>query len=814
MAFPWDRHGTETEAPGSGGRPGLRGPGRGGAGRPRVQGRAVASRRVSGAMVALLLLPPEAGDRASQRCRLGPRALAALGLGLGSPLRVCLPGGSALCSAWPRRDQAEGFLQLDTTCVSPGLLERPGPGRGLRLSLGQLEPLSSVKLRRVRVRTVQVPGPWGEVGPAVPADAELLLLKELLRGLFLRPAFVVTAEAAAWPGLFLVEVAAVEPELCPGGAGLMGPGTQLEVAERLNLDQFRARGRGPGLGLGLGLGGLQHSAAPLREMLNLPLRFPQTLRRLGLSCPRGLLLLGPPGVGKTALLRAVAHDLAAPLILASPATLRGSRPGDSEQRLRRLFAQAQARARAKPCILFIDDIESLFPRRAAAGSRPEDRLVAQLLTLMDGLTPRSRLVVVAASNCPEALDPALRRPGRFDREILIGVPTMSQRQSILKVVTSSMPLRADVDLSWLAEATSGYVGADLTALCREAALQLVRRSSQDTANKEITFADFCEAIKIVQPSCLRSSIGLTDFKPVHWNQIGGLDQVKLKLKQSIQWPVLYPQAFERMGVTPTRGILLCGPPGCAKTTLVKAAASSYRCSFLSISGADLFSPFVGDSEKILAQVFKQARAAAPSILFLDEIDSIFGSRSFDGANGRSVKERVLSVLLNEMDGIGQPLIGRRISERNMLASEANQVEPTKKFQEVCNKNVIVVAATNRPDLLDDALLRPGRFDQIILVPSPDEKTRLSILRICTSKTPLDDVSLEGLAAETAGFTGADIQNLCKEAALLALQENGLDAAAVKHEHFLKCLQSLKPSLSGQQLHFYHHLFSTVTQEIT
>ncbi|XP_060709038.1 spermatogenesis-associated protein 5-like protein 1 isoform X2 [Hemiscyllium ocellatum] len=712
MAFPWDRHGTETEAPGSGGRPGLRGPGRGGAGRPRVQGRAVASRRVSGAMVALLLLPPEAGDRASQRCRLGPRALAALGLGLGSPLRVCLPGGSALCSAWPRRDQAEGFLQLDTTCVSPGLLERPGPGRGLRLSLGQLEPLSSVKLRRVRVRTVQVPGPWGEVGPAVPADAELLLLKELLRGLFLRPAFVVTAEAAAWPGLFLVEVAAVEPELCPGGAGLMGPGTQLEVAERLNLDQFRAR------------------------------------------------------------------------------------------------------ARAKPCILFIDDIESLFPRRAAAGSRPEDRLVAQLLTLMDGLTPRSRLVVVAASNCPEALDPALRRPGRFDREILIGVPTMSQRQSILKVVTSSMPLRADVDLSWLAEATSGYVGADLTALCREAALQLVRRSSQDTANKEITFADFCEAIKIVQPSCLRSSIGLTDFKPVHWNQIGGLDQVKLKLKQSIQWPVLYPQAFERMGVTPTRGILLCGPPGCAKTTLVKAAASSYRCSFLSISGADLFSPFVGDSEKILAQVFKQARAAAPSILFLDEIDSIFGSRSFDGANGRSVKERVLSVLLNEMDGIGQPLIGRRISERNMLASEANQVEPTKKFQEVCNKNVIVVAATNRPDLLDDALLRPGRFDQIILVPSPDEKTRLSILRICTSKTPLDDVSLEGLAAETAGFTGADIQNLCKEAALLALQENGLDAAAVKHEHFLKCLQSLKPSLSGQQLHFYHHLFSTVTQEIT
>ncbi|XP_078097265.1 ATPase family gene 2 protein homolog B [Mustelus asterias] len=745
---------------------------------------------------ALHLLPPGAGDRGSQRCRLGPRALAALGLRPGSPLRVCLPGGAALCAAWPRGDRAEGLLQLDTKCVSPGLLGRPC--RGLSLGLGQLQPLSSVRLRRVRVRVVLEAGaPRGEAGAGAWE-----LLREPLRGVYLRPGFVVVEpEPAAWPGLLRLEVRAVEPELGPGSAGLLGPGARLEVEAVLRPEQLRARG--------LGLGGLEQAASPLREMLSLPLRFPKALGRLGLPCPRGVLLLGPPGVGKSALLRALARELGLPLLEASPAALLGSRPGQSEQRLRRLFGQAQAQARAGPCLLFIDDMETLFPRRAAAGSGPEERLVGQLLTLMDSLEPRTQLLVVAASSRPDALEPALRRPGRFDREITINIPTMLQRQSILEVVTSAMPLRADVDLSWLAEATSGYVGADLTALCREAALRLVRRSSKEPLDKEITFADFREALRSVQPSCLRSSIGLTDFRPVHWDQIGGLSQVKLKLRQSLEWPLMYPEAFVRMGVTPICGILLYGPPGCAKTTLVKAAASSCRFSFLSLSGADLFSPFVGDSEKALAQVFHQARVAAPSILFLDEIDSMLGSRSLGGTKDRSVKERVLSVLLNEMDGIGHPLAKSRGTERKTFLPEGEQSELTKKleFQEVRNKDVIVVAATNRPDLLDDALLRPGRFDQIIFVPSPDEEARLSILRICTSKTPLDDVSLEELVAATRGFTGADIQNLCKEAALLALQENGLDADAVEHSHFLKSLQNLKPSLTGQQLDFYHNLFS-------
>ncbi|XP_067874442.1 spermatogenesis-associated protein 5-like protein 1 isoform X3 [Heterodontus francisci] len=686
----------------------------------------------------LLLLPPDAGDRGSQRCRLGPRALSVLGLRLGSPVRVCLPGGIALCAAWPRGDRAEGFLQLDTKCATPGLVGRPC--RGLSLGLGHLHPVSCIKLRRVCVRAV-LAGP----GPA-PGGSEALL-KELLRNVYLCAGFVVTvgrSEPAAWPGLLLLEVATVEPS--SGGVGLLGARSRLEVVEVLSLERFR------GLELGLGLGGLEQAASPLREMLKLPLSYPRALGRLGLPCPRGILLLGPPGVGKTALVRAVARELGATVLEASPAAIQGSRPGESEQRLRRLFERARAEAQRRPCLLFIDDMESLFPRRAVSGNRPEDRLVAQLLTLMDGLGTRTRLVVVATSSSPEALEPALRRPGRLDRE-------------------------------------------------------------KDPVDNEITFADFCEALKIVQPSCLRSSIGLTDIRPVQWDQIGGLDQVKLKLRQSIEWPAMYPEAFVRMGVTPTCGILLYGPPGCAKTMLVKAAASSCRCSFLSVSGADLFSPFVGDSEKALAQVFRQARAGAPSVLFLDEIDSMLGSRSLNGTNGRSVEERVLSVLLNEMDGIGQPLAERRGTERKILVCEGEQSEQIKKleFQEVCNKGVIVVAATNRPDLLDDALLRPGRFDQIIFVPSPDKEARLSILRIYTSKTPLDDVSLEELATETAGFTGADIQNLCKEAALLALQENGLDAAAVKHGHFLSSLQSLKPSLTGQQLDFYHNLFSTSDQ---
>lgn len=320
-------------------------------------------------------------------------------------------------------------------------------------------------------------------------------------------------------------------------------------------------------------------------------------------------------------------------------------------------------------------------------------------------------------------------------------------------------------------------------------------SGKNQGSPVIDETDFLEAFKKIQPSSFRSVIGLMDIKPVGWEQIGGLEDVKLRLKQSVEWPLKFPQEFVRMGLTQPKGILLYGPPGCAKTTLVRALATSCHCSFVSVSGADLFSPFVGDSERVLSQVFRQARANTPAIVFLDEIDSFLGSRSIS-KTGCNVQERVLSVLLNELDGVGLKTIERR-------GSKSDQQE----FEEVFNQNVMIVAATNRPDALDDALLRPGRLDKIIYIPPPNEKGRLSILKICTKNMPVGpDVSLENLAAETCFFSGADLGNLCREAALLALQENGLEATTVKQEHFLKSLTIVKPSLSQRHLTLYENLF--------
>ncbi|KFO29686.1 Spermatogenesis-associated protein 5-like protein 1 [Fukomys damarensis] len=362
------------------------------------------------------------------------------------------------------------------------------------------------------------------------------------------------------------------------------------------------------------------------------------------------------------------------------------------------------------------------------------------------------------------------------QQVIIGTPTLKQRKAILQVITSKMPVSRAVDLDELAQMTVGYVGADLTALCREAAVLALLRADKHQGSPAIEGADFHAAFKKIQPSSFRSAIGLLDVRPVDWEEIGGLEDVKLKLKQSIEWPLRFPQAFARMGLKPPRGLLLHGPPGCAKTTLVRALATSCRCAFVSLSGAELFSPFVGDSEKALAQVFRQARANTPAIVFLDEIDSVAGWRSAGGGAGCDVQERVLSVLLTELDGVG------------LRATEMRGSGCSFEFEEVLNQNVMVVAATNRPDVLDDALLRPGRLDRVLYIPPPDQKGRLSVLQVCTKNMPLaPDVSLESLAAETRFFSGADLRNLCREAALLALQEDGLDAAAVRQEHFLRSL---------------------------
>ncbi|ESQ26286.1 MAG: AAA family ATPase, CDC48 subfamily [uncultured Acidilobus sp. OSP8] len=534
------------------------------------------------------------------------------------------------------------------------------------------------------------------------------------------------------------------------------------------------------------IGGLHEVIAKIRELVELPLRHPELFQRLGIEPPKGILLYGPPGTGKTLLAKAVANESDAYFIAINGPEIMSKFYGESEQRLREIFEEAKKNA---PAIIFIDEIDAIAPKRDEVIGEVERRVVAQLLALMDGLEARGQVIVIGATNRPNALDPALRRPGRFDREIEVPMPDKQGRLEILQIHTRHMPLSDDVNLEELAEMTKGYTGADLAALAREAAMHALRRYlpeidiEQERIPAEVlekmvvTKADFLAAFKEITPSGLREIE--VEVPEVHWDDIGGLENVKQELREVVEWPLRYPNTFKRLGIEPPRGILLFGPPGTGKTLLAKAVATESGANFIAIRGPELLSKWVGESEKAVREVFRRARQYAPAVVFFDEIEAIASLRGSDVET--DVTERVVSQLLTEIDGI------------------------------TGLENVVVIAATNRPDLVDPALLRPGRLEKLIYVPPPDEKGRLDILKIHTRHVPLaEDVDLREIAKMTNGYTGADLAALVREATLAALRED-LKATRVRFKHFEQALSKVRPSVTKYMIDFYSRWLESARQ---
>jgi transitional endoplasmic reticulum ATPase len=523
------------------------------------------------------------------------------------------------------------------------------------------------------------------------------------------------------------------------------------------------------------VGGLEDELKRVREIIELPLKHPELFDRLGIDAPKGVLLYGPPGTGKTLIAKAVASESGANFYSIQGPEIMSKYYGQSEEKLREKFEEAEKTA---PSIVFIDEIDSIAPKREEVTGETERRVVAQMLTLMDGLGGRGQVIVIGATNREDAIDPALRRPGRFDREIEIGVPTLSGRKEIMQIHTRGMPLAEDVDLDMLASVTHGYVGADLASLAREAAMKCLRRYVPDfdldkpvppgvLERMRVTQDDFRDALREVEPSAMREVA--VEIPNVAWNDVGGLEEIKRLLKEMIELPLQDPTAFARLGIKPGRGVLLYGPPGTGKTLLARAVANECHVNFINVKGPEIMSKWVGESEKAIRQIFKKAKQVAPAIVFLDEIDAIAPRRGM--TNDSNVTERVVNQLLTSMDGF--EALG----------------------------NVAVMAATNRPDIVDPALLRPGRFDRMALVPVPDAAARKSIIAINTKSMPMNGVDVDSIVSRTDGYVGADLEALCREAGMMAMRESK-DADKVHMRHFESALKVIKPSCSKDVMKWY------------
>lgn len=650
--------------------------------------------------------------------RIGPEDLEKLKATIGDTVEV-EGKRKALCKVMPAFKEIRGQsrVQLDG-------LTRENAGVGIdetvKISKMECRPAEKIVLTPTNV---------------TPAERDLQYIGSLLDGLPVQEgAKIQAALFGSRAALFKVE------SVTPRGPVIINPATILVIGKSQGEE-------GGGRTLAYeDIGGLKSQLQRIREMIELPLRYPEVFERLGIDAPKGVLLYGPPGCGKTLIARAIAHETEASFFSVSGPEIIHKFYGESEAHLRKIFEEA---ARKGPSILFLDEIDAIAPRRENVVGDVEKRVVAQLLALMDGLNKRQNLIVIAATNIPNALDPALRRPGRFDREIVIPIPDRNGRLEILEIHSRGMPLAGDVQMEHLAEITHGFVGADLEALCREAAMSCLRQIMgeidfgqggipYETLSKlEVRMDDFLTALREIEPSAIREVF--VESPNIHWEDVGGLASLKERLIEAVEWPLKYPHLFEKGGVTPPKGILLVGPPGCGKTMMAKAIATESQVNFISVKGPALMSKWVGESEKGVREIFHKARQAAPCIIFFDEIDALVPTRSAGSADSH-VSERILSQFLAEFDGIDEL------------------------------RGVLVLGATNRLDMLDAAVLRPGRFDDIVEMMMPDERDREAIFDVHLRQKPVDkEIRTAGLAGKTEGFIGADIAAVVRKAAMTAVR---------------------------------------------